>query len=108
MASPHDMLAIRGMFLREAQSGKAFNIAIFDSEGNEVLRKWLPHSKTKMPDGGRVVASYRDVISVEIPMWLANNEGIAEYYRDDVLDKEAMDEDEYLEEVGGEEVWGGD
>jgi len=104
--SKFEKMQVNGVFLKEAPSGKAFQMAIMDDSGMELTRKWLPHSQVKLMDGTRVEGSYKDEISVTLPNWLAENEGIAKLLRDNLLDKEYGGDDMEAGMEDDEGAWG--
>ena len=77
----------------------AFLASFRDSDGEPIGKKWLPYSRVKQVlrgCGGFTVegeASGEEII-IELPTWLAEKDDIAPLIRDQILDRESMDEDE--------------
>lgn len=98
MPSKYDRFPITGTWITEAKSGKAFLFQLDNEDGStSTIKKWLPHSQSKM-EGGEKVTDHAGTMSITIPLWLAETEGIYELYRDRLMNEE------YGEEPEGEQL----
>lgn len=84
------MISVPAVFLKEAESGKAFRVILLDWDGQEVSRNWLPHSQVTDSEDGRVTANYSEKVELKIPLWLLEKENISDNYVD--REEDGLDE----------------
>ena len=90
----HDRFTITGVFIRESASGKAFLFHLEDDTGElSKLKKWLPHSQAKMLGTEARVTDHAGCMSITIPLWMAEKEGIYDLYKERIKDEECNPDD---------------
>ena len=89
-----------------AESDKAVLVSFHDSDGDKLGQRWLPKSRVKQVvrgEGGFIMSGERgEILTVDLPQWLADKDDIAEMIQEQVMASE-YEEKEDKEESTGEE-----